>query len=39
MTATMRPGTLRAWSRIHTWSSLVSTVFLLLLCLIGLPLR
>ncbi|MBL6080410.1 PepSY domain-containing protein [Belnapia sp. T18] len=29
---------LRAWSRLHTWTSLVCTVFLLLLCLTGLPL-
>jgi uncharacterized iron-regulated membrane protein len=29
---------LRAWSWLHKWSSLVSTVFLLLLCLTGLPL-
>jgi uncharacterized iron-regulated membrane protein len=28
----------RAWSRIHRWSSLVCTVFMLLLCLTGLPL-
>ncbi|WP_205082823.1 PepSY-associated TM helix domain-containing protein [Paracraurococcus ruber] len=26
------------WSRLHTWSSLACTVFLLLLCLTGLPL-
>lgn len=34
----MRPGTVRLWSRLHTWSSLVCTLFLLLLCLTGLPL-
>jgi uncharacterized iron-regulated membrane protein len=34
----MRPGTLRAWSWLHKWSSLVSTLFLLVLCLTGLPL-
>ena len=34
----MRPATLRAWSRIHTWSSLVCTGFLLLPCVTGLPL-
>lgn len=34
----MRPGTVRLWSRLHTWSSLACTLFLLLLCLIGLPL-
>jgi uncharacterized iron-regulated membrane protein len=28
----------RTWGRIHRWSSLVCTVFLLLLCLTGLPL-
>ena len=34
----MSPRTLRAWSWLHKWSSLVSTVFLLVLCLTGLPL-
>jgi uncharacterized iron-regulated membrane protein len=29
---------LRAWSWVHKWSSLVCTVFMLLLCLTGLPL-
>ena len=29
---------LRVWSWLHKWSSLVSTLFLLLLCLTGLPL-
>jgi len=29
---------IRIWSRIHTWTSLISTVFLLLLCITGLPL-
>lgn len=29
---------LRRWSWVHTWSSLVCTVFLLMLCLTGLPL-
>jgi uncharacterized iron-regulated membrane protein len=29
---------LRGWSRLHTWSSLVCTLFLLLLCITGLPL-
>ncbi|MET0528242.1 MAG: PepSY-associated TM helix domain-containing protein [Microvirga sp.] len=28
----------RVWSRIHTWSSLVCTAFMLMLCLTGLPL-
>jgi uncharacterized iron-regulated membrane protein len=37
-TASMSPGTLRAWSWLHKWSSLVSTLFLLVLCLTGLPL-
>lgn len=34
----MTPRTLRAWSWTHKWSSLVCTVFMLLLCLTGLPL-
>ncbi|MEO5685782.1 MAG: PepSY-associated TM helix domain-containing protein [Burkholderiaceae bacterium] len=34
----MSPGKLRAWSWLHKWSSLVSTLFLLVLCLTGLPL-
>jgi len=34
----MSPGTTRVWSWLHKWSSLVSTVFLLVLCLTGLPL-
>lgn len=34
----MKPGTIRVWSRVHKWSSLVSTVFLLMLCVTGLPL-
>lgn len=29
---------LRHWSRVHTWSSLICTVFMLLLCITGLPL-
>ncbi|MFT4249343.1 MAG: PepSY-associated TM helix domain-containing protein [Pseudomonas sp.] len=29
---------IRAWVRIHAWSSLVCTLFLLMLCLTGLPL-
>lgn len=28
----------QTWSWIHKWSSLVSTAFLLLLCITGLPL-
>src|SRR5690606_32345420 len=34
----MRASTIRAWSWAHTWSSLVSTLFLLMLCVTGLPL-
>ncbi len=34
----MKPRTVRAWSWVHKWSSLVSTVFLLMLCVTGLPL-
>jgi uncharacterized iron-regulated membrane protein len=34
----MKAATLRVWSWLHKWSSLVSTVFLLLLCITGLPL-
>ena len=34
----MTPRTLRAWSWTHKWSSLVCTLFMLLLCLTGLPL-
>ena len=34
----MKSQTIRRWSWIHTWSSLVCTVFLLLLALTGLPL-
>jgi uncharacterized iron-regulated membrane protein len=34
----MSPNKLRLWSWIHKWSSLVCTVFMLLLCLTGLPL-
>src|SRR6476620_7956421 len=35
---TLKARTVRLWSVVHTWTSLVSTVFLLLLCLTGLPL-
>lgn len=28
----------RIWSRVHKWTSLISTVFILMLCLTGLPL-
>jgi uncharacterized iron-regulated membrane protein len=34
----MTPVSLRRWAWVHTWSSLVCTVFMLLLCLTGLPL-
>ncbi|MFC0252846.1 PepSY-associated TM helix domain-containing protein [Massilia consociata] len=34
----MSPTKLRRWGWIHKWSSLVCTVFMLLLCLTGLPL-
>ena len=34
----MKSTTIRRWSFIHTWTSLVCTVFLLLLALTGLPL-
>jgi uncharacterized iron-regulated membrane protein len=34
----MTPITVRRWAWIHKWSSLICTVFMLLLCLTGLPL-
>ena len=34
----MSPLALRRWSWTHTWSSLICTIFLLLLCITGLPL-
>lgn len=34
----MQTSTIRAWSWIHKWTSLVCTLFLLMLCLTGLPL-
>lgn len=34
----MHNSTLRTWSKVHKWSSLICTVFMLLLCLTGLPL-
>ena len=34
----MKTTTIRAWSWVHTWSSLVATAFLLMLCVTGLPL-
>lgn len=34
----MKPAILRVWSTVHTWTSLICTLFLLMLCLTGLPL-
>lgn len=34
----MTQASIRAWAWVHKWSSLVCTVFMLLLCLTGLPL-
>ncbi|MGX5218989.1 PepSY-associated TM helix domain-containing protein [Pseudomonas segetis] len=34
----MTPRTLRNWYLVHKWTSLISTIFLLMLCLTGLPL-
>ena len=34
----MKTRTIRAWTWVHKWSSLVSTLFLLMLCVTGLPL-
>ena len=34
----MRAASIRAWAWVHTWSSLVCTLALLLLCVTGLPL-
>jgi uncharacterized iron-regulated membrane protein len=34
----MRTATVRTWCSVHKWTSLVCTVFLLMLCLTGLPL-
>lgn len=34
----VRPQTIRTWYRIHKWSSLVCTFFLLVACITGLPL-
>jgi uncharacterized iron-regulated membrane protein len=31
-------GAVRGWSKVHTWTSVISTVFLLMLCITGLPL-
>lgn len=34
----MKASTIRVWAWVHKWTSLVSTVFLLMLCVTGLPL-
>lgn len=34
----MKRSTIKAWFLVHKWTSLVSTLFLLMLCLTGLPL-
>src|SRR5262249_15796223 len=34
----MKSDTLRRWSFVHTWSSLICTLFILVTCLTGLPL-
>lgn len=34
----MKTRSLRRWAFVHKWSSLISTIFLLLLCITGLPL-
>ena len=34
----MRTATVRTWCWLHKWTSLVCTLFLLMLCLTGLPL-
>lgn len=34
----MSAGSIRTWAWLHKWSSLICTVFMLLLCLTGLPL-
>lgn len=34
----MKQRTFRTWSWLHTWTSLISTTFLLMLCITGLPL-
>ncbi len=36
--AVMTPKSVRAWFLIHKWSSVISTLFLLMLCVTGLPL-
>ena len=34
----MTRGTIRAWYLVHKWTSLICTLFLLMLCITGLPL-
>lgn len=34
----MKPQTIKKWFNIHKWTSLICTIFLLMLCLTGLPL-
>ncbi|KPW59136.1 Uncharacterized protein ALO54_03902 [Pseudomonas syringae pv. philadelphi] len=34
----MKSQTVRRWSIVHTWSSLICTLFLLMLAITGLPL-
>ena len=34
----MRTTTIRRWSFVHTWTSLICTLFLLMLAITGLPL-
>lgn len=34
----LQPTAVKIWSQIHTWTSLICTLFLLMLCLTGLPL-
>jgi uncharacterized iron-regulated membrane protein len=34
----LRPGTIKRWLWVHRWTSLICTLFLLMLCLTGLPL-
>lgn len=38
MVKPMQAGTIRRWAMIHRWSSLACTLFLLVLCVTGLPL-
>lgn len=34
----MRSGTIKGWAFVHKWTSILSTAFLLMLCITGLPL-